>query len=97
MVRHLILAGALIAAVGFASSAAFACACCGTYRVTGVAPDDVLNMRSGPGVSYAKVGAIPSGSGCVLKSRKCRRRWCKVSYAGQSGWVYTRYLQYFRR
>ena len=78
------------------SSMAAACACCGTYQVKGVAAYDVLNIRSGPGVRYSKVGAIPSGSGCVLKTRVCRRRWCKVEFAGVKGWAHTGYLRYMK-
>ncbi len=78
------------------AGAAHACACCGTYKVVDVQPGDVLNMRAGPGASYRMLGAIPSGSGCVIKSRQCRRSWCKVSYAGQSGWVHSRYLAYVK-
>ncbi len=78
------------------ASAALACACCGTYQVSGVAQSDVLNMRAGPGVGFSKVGSIPAGSGCVIKSRRCERRWCRVSFAGTKGWVNTRYLRYLK-
>lgn len=71
-----------------------ACACCGTWKVTGVAQDDVLNIRAGPGPHYEKVGEIPSGSGCVIKSDECTMNWCRVTYAEQKGWVSTRYLSY---
>ncbi len=88
------------ASVAFAAlvsaGSAFACACCGTWQVVGVADKDVLNMRAGPGVRYRKIGAIPSGTGCVIKSATCRRRWCRVSYAGQSGWAHSRYLRYLK-
>jgi len=86
----------LIAVSMVSAGAALACACCGTHQVTGVAQYDVLNMRAGPGVRYSKVGSIPAGSGCVLKSRNCRRSWCKVSFAGQEGWVNARYLRYMK-
>ena len=86
----------LIAALMVTAGAAFACACCGTYQVTGVAQHDALNMRAGPSVRYSKVGSIPAGSGCVLKSRNCRRSWCQVSFAGINGWVNTRYLRYMK-
>ena len=79
-----------------ASSMAAACACCGTYHVTGVAAWDALNIRSGPSVRYSKIGAIPSGSGCVRKTRVCWRRWCKVEYAGVTGWAHTGYLRYMK-
>ena len=62
-----------------------------TYRVVYVAPDDVLNMRSGPSVGYPIVGRIPpSGRGVRLLGH-CRE-WCPVSYNGASGWVNPIYL-----
>lgn len=81
----------------FASTApSFACACCGTWKVVNVAQNDVLNIRSGPAAYFSKVGAIPSGSACVIKTSKCKRNWCKISYAGSKGWVSNRYLRYFK-
>lgn len=73
-----------------------ACACCDTWKVVRVASNDVLNIRSGPGTRFAKVGAIPSGSGCVVKTGRCRGNWCRVSYIKQKGWVSTRYLEYIK-
>ena len=35
------------------------------YRVTGVASNDVLNLRAAPNAKAAKVGAIPPNSNCV--------------------------------
>ena len=93
---------AATAIVGFtlgiilAISSAWACACCGTYQVVGVASDDVLNIRSGPSVRYPIVGEIPSGSGCVIRSRICQGRWCRVQYVGMRGWVNVRYLRYIK-
>lgn len=73
-----------------------ACACCGTWKVVRVADYDVLNIRSGPGAYYDKVGAIPSGSGCVIKTGPCRNNWCPITYAQQSGWVSNAYLGYVK-
>src|SRR5262245_44594868 len=62
-----------------------------TYRVVGVASDDVLNIRSGPSAGYRVVAEIPpSGRGLRL-SGPCRG-WCPVSYTGAIGWVHARYL-----
>jgi len=35
------------------------------YRVTGIAPDDVLNLRAAPNAHAAKVGDIPPGATCI--------------------------------
>ncbi|MBU2581592.1 MAG: SH3 domain-containing protein [Alphaproteobacteria bacterium] len=86
-----------ILAAGALSSAptpAAACACCGTWQVTNVAAEDVLNMRAGPSASYAKVGEIPSGTACVIKTGGCVANWCRVSYADMTGWVNVKYLRY---
>jgi hypothetical protein len=55
-----------------------------------------LNMRNGPGVNYALVGAVPAGS--VLRGKapiECRPRedgirgadWCHIGWNGVDGWV----------
>ena len=67
------------------------------WQVTGVASDDHLNMRSGPGTSNRVVAIAPNGA--VLRNLGCRgeggSRWCNVeTLDGQiSGWVSGRYLQ----
>lgn len=87
---------AILASAAFTTTGtpASACACCGTWQVTNVASYDVLNMRAGPNVSYSKVGAIPSGTACVIKTGGCVGNWCRVSYAEMTGWVNTKYLRY---
>ena len=79
-----------------ASSPALACACCGTYQVTGVASYDVLNVRSGPSVAYTRVGEIPPDTGCVIRTGPCHGNWCKIAYASTKGWVNTKYLRYMK-
>ena len=65
--------------------------------------NDALNMRSGPGASYAVVDVLPPGhhgiihldGPCVPKSVTPLSRWCKVShYNGDrvtKGWIKRRY------
>lgn len=68
----------------------------GAYRVVGVASNDVLNMRSGPGPSYGRIGAIPyNGTGIAVQ--RCVQpagsaSWCYVSYGGARGWVSSQFL-----
>jgi SH3-like domain-containing protein len=62
-----------------------------TYRVVHVAPDDVLNVRSGPSAGYPIVATIPPHGRGVRIIGGCDG-WCRVSYNGASGWVNGRYL-----
>lgn len=89
----------LLVALGYVAAAAapsVACACCGTWQVANVAVGDVLNIRLGPGSGYAKVGTIPFGSACVIKTGACKRNWCRIGYAQMSGWVNMKYLRYLK-
>ena len=94
MLKPLFAAFVWLAVLFAGPSPVLACACCGTYQVVGVAPYDVLNIRSGPGVKYRKVGEIPPNSGCVIKTGKCRSKWCEIDYAEMHGWVHTGYLHF---
>ena len=96
MSKYLFVAFVTCSAFFAGTAPSFACACCGTWKVVNVAQHDVLNIRTGPGAYYSKVGGIPSGSGCVIKTGQCKRNWCKISYAGSKGWVANRYLRYFK-
>jgi len=66
----------------------------GTYRVVGVAPDDVLNMRERPGPRSAVVGEIPFDATGIRRVR-CTddEKWCQVRYRNQQGWVDIRFLR----
>lgn len=69
-----------------------------TMRVTGVASDDVLNVRSGPGTGNRIVGALANGDS--VRSLGCEdvggSRWCQIEMMTdmrERGWVNARYLQ----
>ena len=95
IIKKIALAAPIImAGLIYGSQAAMACACCGTYKVVHVASWDVLNIRSGPSVYYRKIGAIPPGSACVIKSGRKHGKWHQVSYAQTTGWVHSRYLRF---
>jgi uncharacterized protein YraI len=49
-----------------------------------------LNMRSGPGASYQRIGVIPAGTPFDVLG--CTGRWCRVSYAGRVGYATGRFL-----
>ena len=49
-----------------------------------------LNVRSGPGVGYAKIGALALHEP-VTVTQCTQTRWCAVSFRGRTGWVSKRY------
>ena len=63
-----------------------------SFRVAGVHPADVLNIRQAPSSEAKPVGAIaPQTQGLRLTGR-CQLEWCPVEHAGVSGWVNSYYL-----
>ncbi len=77
-----------------------AAASLGRYEVFGVDDDDLLKMRSGPGVDYKVIVGLPNGA--VLRVHNCTQtggtRWCSVSLQQARGlkgfvsWAYLRKL-----
>jgi len=65
-----------------------------SWRVVGVTPNDVLNMRTTPSPRGAIVAEIPFDAG-GLRNLGCQdgQSWCKVRYRGQEGWVNGRFLR----
>jgi N-acetylmuramoyl-L-alanine amidase len=59
--------------------------------VTGVASNDVLNIRNGPGAKYNIVGSIRPGECGVVTGRRSGN-WVWVDY-GYGGYVHSRYLR----
>jgi hypothetical protein len=66
------------------------------YAVVGVVSDDVLNVRSGPGVGYRVVTTIPFNGLGVQVGEPGQRvdgsLWVPVRYGGVSGWANSRFL-----
>ena len=61
--------------------------------VIGVAQNDVLNMRAGPGVKHPVVNVLyPNDRGIFI--RRCSNYvfWCQVELDNKVGWVNMRYL-----
>ena len=82
------IARAVVAAVqNFCNPAALT-----TYRVVDVAPNDVLNIRSGPNADLPIVGRIPPVGRGVRITGACSGKWCPIDYQGMRGWVNTQYL-----
>lgn len=65
------------------------------FRVINVDPNDVLNMRIGPGTHNDVVYAIPADGRSIYK-RTCTTsggaEWCEVAYDCRTGWVNTHFL-----
>ena len=93
-VKAAVLAGAVVAGLSATQAAATADGP-DYFRVVGVVRGDVLWIRSGPSVSYRKVGSIPY-NGRGVSNLGCRRfgrsYWCNVEYGGVVGWSSGRYL-----
>ncbi len=53
-----------------------------------------VNMRAGPGVSYARIVVIPVRSAVAIENCTQAARWCLVRWRGYRGWVSGRYLRF---
>jgi Bacterial SH3 domain len=62
------------------------------FRVAGVDPSDVLNIRNGPSPEYETVGGIPPDSHGITITGACLNDWCPVKHRTLVGWVNRRYL-----
>lgn len=64
------------------------------HDVTGVAADDVLNIRSAPSVSAPVIGNFaPGETGIEVTAQNDTGRWGRVNAGETSGWASLRYLQ----
>lgn len=54
-----------------------------------------INVRSGPGVQYYRIGLLPAGSPVEVYGCLQGYTWCDVSYGNMRGWVAARYLSVF--
>lgn len=50
-----------------------------------------LNVRSGPGTDYDKIGALNNGETVVILGQE--GTWVMIDYEGRQAWVYSRYIQ----
>jgi hypothetical protein len=64
----------------------------GQLMCVSVPPNDVLNIRSGPGASYQKVGHLPNNLCEIYLTGTCQGKWCEITALRYRGWVHTRYL-----
>src|SRR5688572_1792938 len=71
--------------------AAFFVAPVAAEAATGYATATV-SFRAGPGVHFAKFGAIRGGAPIVVHS--CTPSWCHCSYGGRTGYVSRNYVSF---
>ncbi|MBZ9896696.1 MULTISPECIES: SH3 domain-containing protein [unclassified Mesorhizobium] len=79
--RFLLCLATILAAILGTSAAAFAYSAHTTTN---------LNVRSGPGSGYAKVGTLPAGYRVNVTG--CQPGWCRIHGGGFSGWASSGYL-----
>lgn len=84
VLRHLFSAFVIICGLTAASPAAAATA----HTITAV------NMRTGPGVRYARIAVLPAGARVAVSYCHSSRSWCRVRWGGRRGWVSRRYLRF---
>jgi hypothetical protein len=63
-----------------------------SFRVTRVAMDDALIIRSGPSEYHPSVGVIPPDGNGVQIVGACHDLWCPVRHHRSTGWVNRYYL-----
>lgn len=64
----------------------------GGGSVSGIANDDTLFVRSGPGTTFPKVGELAFNANGVSISN-CANRWCMVQYGCIRGYASQKYLK----
>ena len=63
-----------------------------SFWVSGVAANDVLNVRQGPSADATVLGSIPPQSRGVRIAGGCAGLWCQVQFEKLRGWVNRSYL-----
>lgn len=62
------------------------------YKVTGVRPYDVLNVRRGPSEQHTTVASIPPTGRRLEITGQCQADWCPIRYGNVKGWVNRYYI-----
>lgn len=64
------------------------------FDVSGVAGNDVLNVRSGPGAGFEVIGALdPHAKGVEVVATNEAHSWGMIAFQGQTGWVAMRFMR----
>ncbi len=61
-------------------------------QATGTVNSSVLNVRSGPGTSYGKLGSLSKGGKVDITKVKYTSSWHQIIYNGKLAYVYARYV-----
>ena len=65
----------------------------GLFKVTGVASDDTLNVRRGPGTGYEILGAFPPDRRDIeINALSDNGKWGRTNFNDEAGWVSMRFL-----
>lgn len=57
----------------------------------GTVTTKALNVRSGPGKTYKKVGTLKKGTSVTIVSKKSG--WDKIKYKNHTGYVYAKHIK----
>jgi SH3-like domain-containing protein len=60
--------------------------------VVNVLPDDLLNLRAGPGTRYPVLRRLPYGRCGLVVTGSCRDNWCPIEDGHHAGWVHRQYI-----
>jgi uncharacterized protein YraI len=63
--------------------------------VTIASGEGFVNVRSGPGVGYDKLGALTDGFVAPVTGRSFDGQWWQINFNGRSGWVYGQLAQFY--
>ena len=56
-------------------------------------PTGFLNVRTGPGIAFGKIGTVSPGDGYVLISENAEQTWYEIQLEGGTGWVIKTYAE----
>ncbi len=73
----------------FVQSSAYAASC--SYRAFKINVSSSLNVRSGPGTGYSKIGSVYNGQ-IYIRAGKDYGSWRKIWYDHRAGWVHKNYV-----
>ena len=51
-----------------------------------------MNIRSGPGTDYDRIGGATAGEAFVITGKSPDGEWWQIDFDGQSGWIYAPYV-----
>jgi len=85
--------GGSVPIVATASSAATSTPLPNSTGIIVTATPYTVNIRSGPGTEYSRLGQMPAGSTAAVIGRNSSSTWWQVNYNGIVGWVAAEYAR----